>query len=313
MSEKKAEYKVDQSITQDLDDAIEMLGKGYPSVTIEPPRKLMEKRKDFEEVSRPAWIKFSTAFKLEMKNIKPNALKVWIYIALSVNYSGVAFPGIRTIADNIGVSHQTVLTAIKELEDLGLLSVKRGEARHNFYQLSDDFVTIGRGTEPVQKLDQSNLEAPIGLNDTPDESSGLDSNKKEQDINKKDISSKEKPDLLDGILFYAGQAVEQQIDVIEDVLNLLEKGLRRNIPRQPDWQSLAKWIIKQDNLSEWITWYMSDEFRATTSWRLNPQQIKNSWPQAPKKYVAPKPEPPKEKEVYLSGEELVRRMKGDLK
>ena len=120
-----------------------------------------------------------------------------------------------------------------------------------------------------------------------------------------------KGDLLDGVLFYQKQGLDQKIDEIENTLISLEKALRRNIPRTPEWQSLSKWIMKQDNFKEWSEWYMIDDFRANNSWRLTPQQIKNSWPQAPKKYVPPKPEPPKEKEVYLSGEELVRRLKGE--
>ena len=193
MSEQKAEYKVKDNIMDELKEANELI-KRYPSVTIEPPRKTLERHDGtyFDEVKHPAWIKFSTAFKREMKDIKPNALKVWIFISLSVDYNGVAYPGIRTIADNIGVSHQTVITAIEELEKIGLLSVTRGLKKHNFYHVSDDFVTIGTGKEPVQKFDSSGTMSQIY---TPDESSPLDLNKKEleQDSSeslKKDIASK---------------------------------------------------------------------------------------------------------------------------
>ena len=197
MSEQKAEYKVDESIIDELAEANELI-KRYPSVTIEPPRKTMERNecRYFDEVKHPAWIKFSTAFKKEMKDIKPNALRVWIYIALSVDYNGTAYPGVRTIADALGVSHQTVLTATAELETLGLLTVTRGMKKHNFYHVSDDFVTIGKGKEPVQKLDSSGDMSqennPMSQSYTPDESSPLDLNKKEQEVNKNNKNSLKK-------------------------------------------------------------------------------------------------------------------------
>ena len=126
--ENKAEYIAEPSLEDDLKDAKEMMGKGYPTVKIEPPRSVMERREgEFEEIKHPAWIKFSTAFKAELKDIHPNALKVWIYIALSVNYNGVAFPGIRTIAEYVGVSTPTVVKAIKDTRIFGLIEVARLE------------------------------------------------------------------------------------------------------------------------------------------------------------------------------------------
>jgi hypothetical protein len=178
----------------DLKSALEMIGKGYPSFKIEPPRKIIEG--DFgniEEKERPAYIKFSTAFKNRLENISGTALKVWIYISLSVNYDGIAYPGIRTIAKYIGMSHQSVLSAIKELEKLGLLSVNRGVRKFNIYSVSSDYVTIGKGKEPVKKLDSSNVMSQENKSMsqiyTPNESSGLDLNKKEQELNKNKTNS----------------------------------------------------------------------------------------------------------------------------
>jgi len=102
-------------------------------------------------------------------------------------------------------------------------------------------------------------------------------------ITSKQLSRREKKgDLVDGILFYASQAKEQGIDQIENTLVGLERGLKRNIPRHATWQDLAKWINKRPHepFQRWISWYMKDNFNAKNAWRLNPEQIRNSWPSA---------------------------------
>lgn len=139
MSEPKAEYQA-----------------GNISVEIEHPRRVSSRKAhgEFEEKTLPAWIKFSTAFKEELADIDGNTLKVWIFLALSVDYQGEAFPSIRTIAKNTKMSHTTVIDCIKSLENLGLLTVRRGEKRFNIYEVTDDYVKVG-AEKPFQILERS--------------------------------------------------------------------------------------------------------------------------------------------------------------
>ena len=277
MSEQKAEYKVDQSIMDDLKEANELM-KRYPSVTIEPPRKTMERNEGtyFDEVKHPAWIKFSTAFKKEMKNIKPNALKVWIYIALSVDYNGTAYPGVRTIADALGVSHQTVLTATGELETLGLLTVTRGMKKYNLYHLSDDYVTIGKGKEPVQKLDSSNIlsqeKGTMSQSYTPDESSGLDLNKKEQDINKNEKNDSLKKELLKE----AGLDWQVLAGVPSEEIESLNKTFAATKERTDEYERVMNypalsWGSKDlEPLSKFLAKQTLEDIRRFAEWSKNP-------------------------------------------
>lgn len=146
-----------------------MLGKGYdePSVVIERPRTIAERQANGEFVERtiPVFVKFSTSFKAELKNITGSELRVWTYIALSIDEKGTAFPGIRTIADALDISHQTVITAIEGLEKKNLLHVVREGRKHNIYQPSDEYVAIfdknptGPKIGTVQKLESSPLDS----------------------------------------------------------------------------------------------------------------------------------------------------------
>lgn len=120
-------------------EALEMLGKGYrpePSIEIEPPRRVIHRVGGrLEEVEKAAFVKLSTAFKDELPEIDGNALKVWVYLALSVNRNtGKANPGVRTIAAGTGLAPNTVTDAVERLEALGLLDVNRGEKRYNIYE-----------------------------------------------------------------------------------------------------------------------------------------------------------------------------------
>lgn len=100
------------------------------------------------------------------------------------------------------------------------------------------------------------------------------------------IASREKRgDIMDGVLHFASEAEERGMRQTEAVLDDLERGLHRNIERTTEWQLLAHWLVVKKNNGQdyhgWISWYMSDEWRAAKeAWKLTPQQIKNSWPQA---------------------------------
>jgi DnaD/phage-associated family protein len=143
-------YIGDNMTEEETQDAMEMLGKGYehPSVVIEPPHVTMERRDNaFKEVITPAFVKISTDFKDELATIDEVALKVWLYIALSVNrYSGKANPGLRTIAKGTGFAINTIQAALKRLETTyNLLTVDRESRKYNIYEPLA-FVSANRNT-----------------------------------------------------------------------------------------------------------------------------------------------------------------------
>jgi hypothetical protein len=172
MSEERGEYKVGSDT--EIQDAMDMLGKGYdrPSVIITPPHVTMERRDNaFKEVIVPAFVKISTDFKSELATIDEVALKVWLYIALSVNrYSGKANPGLRTISAGTGLAINTIRAALERLEEkYNLLTVDRESRKYNIYEplayvsanRTDPQVTVSSadtppvGDESVSVLDES--------------------------------------------------------------------------------------------------------------------------------------------------------------
>lgn len=152
-----------------------------PAAIIEQPQPRLVLREGLGEEWSCAWVKLSTAFKAHIKELRGAPLAVWLYISLSINKNGIAFPGIKTIAEETGYSHQGVIDAIKTLEERGYLRVIRGAKRYNLYE--PEFAAIGRRAEPtetVNSVESTQLSQVSGTDEStfsPEESSRVDLNK----------------------------------------------------------------------------------------------------------------------------------------
>ncbi len=139
-----------------------------PAAIIERPQSRLVLHDELAEEWTVAWIKLSTAFKPHIKNLRGAPLAVWLYISLSIGSDGNAFPGIRTIADETGYSHQAVIDAVKFLEEKGYLSVRRGERRYNIYK--PQFAAIGKTNEPTETVKLVDSSVSMSQLLPPDES-----------------------------------------------------------------------------------------------------------------------------------------------
>lgn len=147
MNKKSSETHEGYVALEEIKDAAEMMGwTDHPTIEIEKPRDVVERRGGkLIETERPAFVKIYTSFKAEMKEIDEIALKVWLYIALSVNReTNEAHPGLRTIAEDTGFAVNTVRSAIERLETrYNLLDVERGNRKYNRY-FPVDYVSVRR-------------------------------------------------------------------------------------------------------------------------------------------------------------------------
>ena len=160
MTERQAEYITRKEVS----DSLEMLGKGYePALEIETPRKVTERRGGkLIEAERAAFVKIYTSFKKELKAIQGGDLKVWLYLALSVNrFTNDARPGLRRIADDLDMAVNTVRTALERLEEKGLLDIEKIRGVTNAYRPSD-YVSVKK--ESVSKIDT--LPETVSIPDT---------------------------------------------------------------------------------------------------------------------------------------------------
>jgi DNA replication protein DnaD len=102
-----------------------------------------------------------TSFKQELKDLDGDALKVWIYLVLSINrYTKDARPGLRRISDDTGMAINTVRSKLDILETHGLLGIEKGQGVQSKYRPADyasvskfDTPTVSKKSEGVSKND----------------------------------------------------------------------------------------------------------------------------------------------------------------
>jgi hypothetical protein len=86
-----------------------------------------------------------------------SAIKVYLVIGLYSDFgSGWAYPSIRTIARQAGLSRQTVLTAVEELTQAGLLAASKSKGRSTAYKI----IREGPDRPPPGRKGKSARKAP---------------------------------------------------------------------------------------------------------------------------------------------------------
>src|SRR5262245_58624118 len=82
------------------------------------------------------------------KSLGGSAIKVYLVIGLYSDFgTDWAYPSIRTIAQQAGLSRQTVLAAVAELSQVGLLATSKSKGRSTAYKI----IRQGPGRPPAKK------------------------------------------------------------------------------------------------------------------------------------------------------------------
>lgn len=127
-----------------ITEAMQLL-HGEPTLEVEAPRKITERRDGkLIETERAAFVKVYTTFKKELKDLDGGDLKIWLYLALSINrFTKDARPGLRKIAEETGMAVNTVRAGLERLELCGLLDIVRADGKTNAYHPSD-YVSVSK-------------------------------------------------------------------------------------------------------------------------------------------------------------------------
>src|SRR6186997_2110961 len=90
------------------------------------------------------------------KSLGGSAIKVYLVIGLYSDFgTDWAYPSIRTIAKQAGLSRQTVIAAIEELASQGLLATKKSKGRSTAYR-------VLRQPDPAQRPPHGTTVSPSG-------------------------------------------------------------------------------------------------------------------------------------------------------
>ena len=95
------------------------------------------------------------------KTLGGSAIKVYLVIGLYADFgTGWAYPSIRTIAKQAGLSRQTVLAAIAELTQVGLLATSKAKGKSTAYQVLRPAPGKPGGKKRVDPSQESALSGP---------------------------------------------------------------------------------------------------------------------------------------------------------
>ncbi|HEU5115201.1 MAG TPA: helix-turn-helix domain-containing protein [Isosphaeraceae bacterium] len=107
------------------------------------------------------------------KSLGGSAIKVYLVIGLYADFdTGWAYPSVRTLARQSGLSRQTVLTAIEDLLQAGVLAVQRMPGKSNAYRILREAPQRPRG-KPAREVEKPRRGSPKSLQEGP--LTGLDS------------------------------------------------------------------------------------------------------------------------------------------
>lgn len=91
------------------------------------------------------------------KQLNGSAIKVYLVIGLYSDFgTGWAYPSIRTIAKQSGLSRQTVLNAIEELVNLGMLATSKSTGRSTAYRILQNTPVRPSSKDKKQRSNPSN-------------------------------------------------------------------------------------------------------------------------------------------------------------
>lgn len=276
---------MENEISEEIQDAIDMLGSGYQesSIEIEAPRTVIRRTNGrLEKVEQQAFIKLSTSFKTELTNISSDALKVWIFIALSINReTEIAYPGLRTISKSVNLAVNTVQKALKELESLNLLIVDRESYRFNIYKTP--------GYVSANKKEQT-----VSPHDTPNKTVSNE---------QKTVSNCDKSVSPAMILNQINQSIKpEEESQPTDKFDTIRKQLQKITGLLPEGENSIKMInefvelgITEDDIKEGLKWHIANKGNARYLTALSgPIKTANSIrvQKAAKKVIPPTPPPP---------------------
>jgi hypothetical protein len=103
------------------------------------------------------------------KTLGGSAIKVYLVIGLYSDFgTGWAYPSIRTIARQGGLSRQTVLAAIEDLARLGLLATSKSKGRSTAYKIIRQAPERPGPKKKERVAQNSALGGPLSLEDEPE-------------------------------------------------------------------------------------------------------------------------------------------------
>lgn len=269
MSEQPEEYKTE------VEEALTMLGVGYdeskPAVIIEKPRKdLALHESGLSEYKVWGWVKKSAKFIFHVRRLRGAKLSIWEVVSLSIDEDGECKLSLGDLVKLTGYSRSEVSESVKELEEMGYLSVQKEAGKKSVFKPS--FAARGENypsDEPIQKTD--GLTHPVPKDNHP---SSLSNINLAPSINrvKRVNTTKTQIKGIEAAMFDGREVTQDDIPSNDEALKAFERDLQcpgswswypAKSTDEPAWKSLREFVV---------TLYQSDAkaFEKYCTWARDP-------------------------------------------
>lgn len=318
MSEEKQEYKTE------IEEALTMLGVGYddskPAVIIEKPRKdLALHESGLSEYKVWGWVKKSAKFIFHVRRLRGAKLSIWEVVSLSIDEDGECKLSLGDLVKLTGYSRSEVSESVKELEEMGYLSVQKEAGKKSVFKPS--FAARGENypsDEPIQKAD--GLTHPVYKDNHPSSLSNINS---ASSINRVKRVNTHKTQIkgIEAAMFGGREVTQDDIPSNDEALKAFERDMQlpgswswypAKSSEEAVWKALRGFVVElyqKDNkaFEKYYTWSRQPYSRGAMTVlgiKRNPQDFELSWaafcasemysekvPQSAQVYTPPADEP----------------------
>lgn len=216
--------------------------QGDNAAEIHPPKTIQViQDKGLVEYRVWGWVKISAKFISHIKRLRGAKLSIWQVLACSIDENGKCSLTIKELCELTGYSHTEVLDSLKELDEMGYLSIDRS-GKKNLY--TPEFAARGIDRNPSETLVKKLDSTPV----YQVESTPL--------LEKSASSIKELKELIPLSIenaIYAGVEVTKEMVQTDELRNLAPRmfekalGFSKPLPwwNGKEWTAFGDWVCEQ--------------------------------------------------------------------
>lgn len=238
-----------------------------PDAIIDPPRIVKALHEGaIVDYQVWGWVKTSAKFRAHIKILRGAKHDIWHYLALGVDETGKCKETIKEICEGTGYSHTEVINTLRELDELGYLSIQK-DHKGNVY--TPEFVARGEkkpSESAVNKVDSTpvyQVESTPPLQIPP-----------AIPLRVKRVNTNKKQNLqgIEAAMFQDRKVEESDLPIGDEALKAFERDLQcpgswswypAKSTDEPAWKSLREFVV---------TLYQSDTkaFEKYYTWARDP-------------------------------------------
>lgn len=221
-----------------------------PAAIIDPPRVVRSLQDGgLADYQVWGWVKTSAKFRAHIRILRGAKHDIWHYLALGVDEFGKCKETIKEICEGTGYSHTEVINTLRELDEMGYLSIQKG-SKGNVY--TPEFVARGerKPTESAVKKVESTPVYQVESTPSLEESPSIPLRVKRVNNTHYQSGDQERPDRVDEFLKMAQNPALLRDNAIDSLLSRWSVAFLVKTTAK-DWRKFAEYAIDMRDREGW--------------------------------------------------------------